>query len=38
MSAVGQLRTRSFSWEDPAAAAAAGVEPRHVPSSERSNQ
>ncbi len=24
MSAVGQLRTRSFSWEDPAATAAAG--------------
>ncbi len=26
MSAVGQLRTRSFSWEDPAATAAAGAE------------
>ncbi len=25
MSAVGQLRTRSFSWEDPAAMAAAGM-------------
>jgi uncharacterized protein (TIGR00369 family) len=25
MSAVGQLRTRSFSWEDPAAAEAAGA-------------